>query len=103
MDQMGEIIAEALTARGTRDLEFESMLDVLVAGQAAGLLLFSVDVTTVDQTLPLPEWMFRLTDQEVKTVPADKIVPMALDFYRHNASNPELTGARFQVYFDRHD
>lgn len=103
MNQMDEILAEALTARGTRDLDFEQMLDVLTAGQMVGLSLFSVDVTTVGQTLPLPEWMFRLTDREMETVSTDQIVPMALEFYRQNASNSELTGARFQVYFERDD
>jgi hypothetical protein len=103
MNQIDEILAEALTAHGTRDLEFEQMLDVLKAGQTADLSLFSVDVTTVAQALPLPEWMFRLTDQEMETVSTDQIVPMALEFYRQNASDSELTGARFQVYFDRDD
>lgn len=101
MSQMDGILEEALTAHGTRDLEFEPMLNVLAAGKAAGLLLFSVDVTTPDKTLPLPEWMFRLTDQEVETVSTDQIVPIALEFYRQNASNTQLTGARFQVYFER--
>lgn len=98
---MDEILAEALTARGTRDLEFGQMLDVLVAAQTAGLSLFSVDTTTVGQVLPLPEWTFRLTDQEVETASADQIVPMALAFYRQNRSNSELTGACFQVYLER--
>lgn len=103
MNLIDEILVEALTAHGTRDLEFEQMLNLLMAGQTAGLSLFSVDVTMVGQTLPLPEWMFRLTDQEMETVSTDQIVPMALEFYRLNASNSELTSARFQVYFERDD
>jgi len=101
MDDVDEILAEALTACGTRDLEFGQMLDVLSAGHTAGFSLFSVDVTTVGQALPLPEWMFRLTDQEMETASTDQIVPMALEFYRENDTNSELTGARFQVYFER--
>lgn len=101
MDDMDEILAEALTAGGTRDLEFGQMLDVLLAGHTAGLSLFSVDVTTVGQARPLPEWMFRLTDHEIKVGSTDQVVPMALAFYSQNQSDSELTSARFQVYFER--
>ena len=103
MDEMTGVLAESITAGGTRDLEFRKMLDVLQAGQAAGLVLFSVDVTTVGQKHPLPEWMFRLTDEEVETVAIDQIVPMALDFYGQHASKPDLTDAWFQVYFEKLD
>ena len=100
MIPMAEILEESITAGGTRDLEFPQMLDVLEAGQAGGLILFTVDVTAAGQVRPLPEWMFRLTEEEIETVADDQIVPMALDFYRGHASDQELTSAWFQVYFE---
>jgi hypothetical protein len=103
MNEMTDILAESITPRGTRDLEFQEMLDVLEAGQAIGLVLFSVDVTTARQERPLPEWMFRLTDEETETVAITQIVPMALDFYRQHASDPDLTKAWFQIYFEMPD
>jgi hypothetical protein len=103
MTELNELLAEALSPRGTRDLELHQMLQLLTVGEAAGLVLFSVDVTTVGQARPLPEWMFRLSDEELETVPADRGLPMALEFYRKHASDPELTAARFQVYLERPD
>ena len=103
MNQMIDILAESITAGGTRPLEFSQMLEVLEAGQWAGLALFTVDVTTVGGVLPLPEWMFRLTDDEIETVAIDQIVPMALEFYRGHSSDPELIGARFEVFFENLD
>ena len=100
MHQIADLIAEAVTAGGTRDIEFHQILEFLRAGQAAGLLLSTVDVTTTGQVRPLPEWMFRLTDEEVQTVAVDQVIPIALEFYRQHASDPELTSARFQVYFE---
>jgi hypothetical protein len=97
---MTDILAESLTPRGTRDLVFKEMLDVLEAGQAAGLSLFTVDVTTAEQVRPLPEWMFRLAEGEAQMVAANQIVPMALDFYRRHESDAELAAAWFQVYFE---
>lgn len=97
---MEELLAEAVTPGGTRPLSFQRMLDVLEAGHAAGLALFSVDVTTCGGGA-LPEWMFRLTDQEVQSVAVEQVIPMALDFYRQNGSNPELTSGRFEVFFDK--
>lgn len=97
---MEELLAEAVTPGGTRSLSFQRMLDVLEAGRAAGLALFSVDVTTCGGGA-LPEWMFRLTDHELQTVTVDQAVPMALDFYRQNGSNPELTSGRFEVFFEK--
>lgn len=100
---MADLLAEAITPGGTRPLTFQPMLEVLQAGHAAGLALFTVDVTTAGGARPLPEWMFRLTDEEFETVPVDQIVPMALEFYRKFASDPELTGAWFEIFFDEID
>jgi len=101
MTDLHDLLAEALTPGGTRDLEFQQMLQLLVDAEAAGLVLFSVDVTTSGQVRPLPEWTFRLTDEERETVAVDQAAPMALEFYRKHASDPELISARFQVYFEQ--
>lgn len=103
MMQIVDLLAESITAGGTRPLEFRRMLEVLEAGHAAGLALFTIDVTTVGGVRPLPEWMFRLTDEEVETVPIDQIVPMALEFYRQHERDTELTGAWFEVFFEKLD
>lgn len=103
MTQIADLLAESITPGGTRPLEFRQMLEVLEAGQAAGLALFTVDVTTVGGVRPLPEWMFRLTDEEVEAVPIDQIVPMALEFYGQHDKDAELTGAWFEVYFEKLD
>ncbi|WP_165188168.1 hypothetical protein [Caulobacter soli] len=100
---MNQILTESLTPGGTRPLAFRQMLDVLEAGHAAGLCLFTVDVVAEDGKRPLPEWMFRLTDEEVETLAIDKIVPMALEFYGQHASDPELNAAWFEVFFEKLD
>jgi hypothetical protein len=103
MDRMTELLAQSVTPGGACGLEFPQMLDVLEAGHAMGLMLFTVDVTTQGGLRPLPEWMFRLTDEEVETVASEQIVPMALEFYRGHATDPELSGASFEVFFERPD
>lgn len=103
MSELDQILAESLTPGGTRPLAFQKMLDVLEAGHAAGLCLFTVDVVTEGYKRPLPEWMFRLTDEEVEAVAIDKIVPMALEFYGQHASDKELNTAWFEVFFEKLD
>lgn len=107
MDDIDDMLRKALDAAGTPPLPFGQMLRLLEAGHAAGLVLFSVDVilyppgtTTQNKSRPLPEWMFRLTDEELETVQPQEVVPMALDFYRQHASDPELAAAHFEVFFE---
>lgn len=101
--ELKDLLAEALTPKGACHLSFDRMLDVLEAGQAAGLALFTVDVTNADGTHPHPEWMFRLADAETAVTPVSDIVPMALKFYRDHASDRILTSAAFEVYFESLD
>jgi len=100
MDQLADILEESTTPGGTRDLDYRQMLSVLEAGRTAGLNLFSVDVTTVGQGRPLPEWMFRLLDDDLNTVLADSAASMALEFYRLHEADPDLANAWFRIFFD---
>lgn len=102
-EELQDLLAEALTPGGACRLPFDQMLRVLEAGQAQGLILFTVDVTNADGTRPHPEWMFRLTDAEAAATPAKDIIPMALNFYRDHTSDGALSSAAFEVYFEPAD
>jgi hypothetical protein len=100
MEDTDEILAQACTAGGSRALPYQQMLSVLEAGHVAGLVLFTVDVTTPNQARPLPQWMFRLTDEELETVSPVQTVLLALEYYRQHSTDTELTAAWFEVYFE---
>lgn len=99
-DALQNLLAEALTPKGACRLTFDRMLEVLEAGQAAGLVLFTVDVINAEGTRPHPEWMFRLTDAETAVTLASDVIPRALKFYRGHASDRTLSSAAFEVYFE---
>jgi hypothetical protein len=110
MDDIDDLLRKALDAGGTPPLPFGQMLHLLEVGHAKGLVLYSVDVihyppgiTTLNKSRPPPEWMFRLSDEELETVSPHEVVPMALGFYRQHAADPELAAAYFEVFFELAD
>jgi hypothetical protein len=100
MDQIDDLLRRSCTPGGSGFVEFAQMLELLEAGGARGLNLFTVDVCTKGQTRPLGHLMYRFDEDEMSTIPAAEKVGLALGFYRENATDPELTSAWFEVFFE---
>ena len=98
-----EIVAAALSPKGSGPLPLDAMLHLLSAGHAHNLTVSTIDTTSDNGWIPRPEFYFHIDADQLEHEASDPVQRAhaahlaAVDFYA--GLDSQLDGVEFEVWF----